>query len=44
MGYDLNELKKISADIRQDILKMVHGAKSGHPGGSLSSVEILTSL
>jgi len=44
MGYDLNELKKVSADIRQDILKMVHGAKSGHPGGSLSAVEILTSL
>jgi len=44
MGYDLHELKKISSDIRQDILKMVHDAKSGHPGGSLSSVEILTSL
>jgi len=30
--------------IRQNILKMVHNAKSGHPGGSLSSVELLKVL
>jgi transketolase len=30
--------------IRTDILEMVSEAKSGHPGGSLSAVEILVSL
>ncbi len=30
--------------IRQDILKMIHDAGSGHPGGSLSLVEILLHL
>lgn len=29
---------------RQNILKMIHSAKSGHPGGSLSCVEILSVL
>lgn len=30
--------------MRQDILEMIHAAGSGHPGGSLSCVEILTTL
>ncbi len=30
--------------VRQDILKMICAAKSGHPGGSLSCVEILSVL
>lgn len=30
--------------IRRHIITMVHKAQSGHPGGSLSAVEILTSL
>ena len=30
--------------VRQNILKMVHKAKSGHPGGSLSAVELLVVL
>jgi transketolase len=37
-------LKAISNTIRQDIIKMIHNAGSGHPGGSLSAVELLTSL
>lgn len=39
-----NELQAISKEVRKDILKMIYGAGSGHPGGSLSSVEILVSL
>jgi transketolase len=31
-------------NIRQDIIKMISIAGSGHPGGSLSAVEILTAL
>jgi transketolase len=30
--------------IRRHIIKMVHAAQSGHPGGSLSAAEILTCL
>ena len=30
--------------IRVDILKMLNGCKSGHPGGSLSCVEIILAL
>jgi len=30
--------------MRRDIVQMVHAGKSGHPGGSLSSVEILVTL
>lgn len=40
----LNRLKEICKDLRKSILKMTHAAKSGHPGGSLSAVEILTVL
>ena len=40
----LNELKEICKDLRRTILKMTHAAASGHPGGSLSAVEILTVL
>lgn len=35
---------EISKEIRRNIVKMVYTAKSGHPGGSLSAVEILVSL
>jgi transketolase len=29
---------------RQDLIKLLHGIQTGHPGGSLSSAEILTTL
>ncbi len=38
---DIQETKRISKKIRQNILMMIHKAQSGHPGGSLSCVEIL---
>ena len=41
---DTEKLFKQSQQIRRDILEMICEAKSGHPGGSLSCVEILTSL
>ena len=40
----INELESLCRTIRGDILKMLHRANSGHPGGSLSAVEILTAL
>ncbi len=38
------ELKSIASQIRRDILRMVHGAASGHPGGSLGCTEFFTGL
>jgi transketolase len=38
------ELKKIARQIRRDIINETCAAHSGHPGGSLSGVEILTLL
>ncbi len=38
------ELKKICNSVRQDIISMLFEAGSGHPGGSLSIVEILVAL
>ncbi len=41
---DVEKLSGVSKRIRQHIIKMLYKAGSGHPGGSLSSVEILVSL
>ena len=38
------ELKRIATDIRMGIVEAVHSAKSGHPGGALSSADILACL
>ncbi len=41
---DYSKLKAIAARLRRHIINMVVAANSGHPGGSLSAVEILTAL
>lgn len=41
---DIDNLKEISNEIRKNIIEEVYSAQSGHPGGALSSVEILTAL
>lgn len=38
------ELAAIASQVRRDIVRMVSAAGSGHPGGSLSSADILTAL
>ena len=38
---NIEELKKIASQVRRDIIRMVTDAQSGHPGGSLSSADIL---
>ena len=38
------ELLKISTQVRRDIIRMTHGAASGHPGGSLGCADFLTTL
>jgi len=37
-------LKDIATQIRRDIVRMVHGASSGHPGGSLGCADFVTAL
>lgn len=41
---NITELQRISTQVRRDILRMVTNAKSGHPGGSMSSADFLTAL
>lgn len=41
---DINELKRTASQVRRDIVRMVHGAKSGHPGGSLGCADFMTAL
>ncbi len=38
------ELKKIALKVRMGVIEGTHAAKAGHPGGSLSSTDILTYL
>mgnify|MGYP000060461749 FL=1 len=38
------ELERHALNIRKYILTQVHAAQSGHPGGSLSSTDIVTAL
>ncbi|WP_445954760.1 transketolase [Yeosuana sp.] len=37
-------LKKLTIQVRRDILRMVHKVNSGHPGGSLGCTEFLVAL
>jgi len=41
---DTEGLQKMATLIRQDIIRMIGEAASGHPGGSLSATDILTAL
>jgi transketolase len=38
------ELISIASQVRRDILRMVHGCQSGHPGGSLGCTDLLVGL
>lgn len=40
----IDELKKISSQVRRDIVRMVHAVNSGHPGGSLGCTDYLVAL
>jgi len=44
MKHSEEELKKLAVKTRVDILNMIHKAGSGHPAGSLSSVELFIAL
>jgi len=40
----IEELKRITSQVRRDIVRMVHAQSSGHPGGSLGCTEFMTAL
>ena len=42
--HEIEEIKKLCLENRNNILDMVYNAKSGHIGGSLSACEIMTVL
>ena len=37
-------LERLCRKFRQNLIKILHGIQTGHPGGSLSSAEIMTTL
>lgn len=41
---ELNKLKELGCENRQNVIKMVYEAQSGHIGGSLSACDIMTVL
>ena len=41
---EVKKLEDIASQVRRDIVRMVAGAKSGHPGGSLGSADYLVAL
>jgi transketolase len=41
---EIQQLKKIAIQRRIDLIRMIYDAKTGHTGGSLSSVDILVAL
>jgi transketolase len=44
MSSDIDKLEKTASQVRRDIVRMVHGCQSGHPGGSLGCADYLVAL
>ena len=44
MKSDIAQLKRLCKHVRKTIIQMLDTARSGHPGGSLSAVEIMVAL
>lgn len=41
---EIDQLKDTAAQVRRDIVRMVHAVQSGHPGGSLGCTEYMVAL
>jgi transketolase len=41
---EITELQKVTSQVRRDIVRMVHGAKGGHPGGALGCADLFVLL
>jgi transketolase len=44
MSADIQKLNQLATQVRRDIVRMVHGCQSGHPGGSLGCTDFLVAL
>lgn len=44
INMKIQELENIASQVRRDIVRMVHGCASGHPGGSLGCTDLLVGL
>ncbi|WP_345332825.1 transketolase [Mucilaginibacter defluvii] len=44
MKQNIEQLKQTASQVRRDIVRMVHGCQSGHPGGSLGCTDFLVAL
>jgi transketolase len=42
--FIMHTLPEIASQVRRDIVRMVHGVQSGHPGGSLGCTDYLVAL
>ena len=40
-GMSISEMEEMARKCRIEICKMTHRAQAGHPGGSLSEIDIL---
>jgi len=41
---EIKQLEEVASQVRRDIVRMVHGCQSGHPGGSLGCTDLLVTL
>ncbi len=41
---EIKELEKVASQVRRDIVRMVHGCASGHPGGALGCADYFVAL
>ena len=44
MTKSVADLQEMARKCRLEIVKMVHRAQAGHPGGSLSEIDLITAL
>ena len=44
MAMDISEVEEFARKCRVEIVKMVHRAQAGHPGGSLSEIDLISAL
>ncbi|KGO94418.1 transketolase [Flavobacterium subsaxonicum] len=44
MKHDIAQLERVASQVRRDVVRMVHGCQSGHPGGSLGCADFLVAL
>jgi transketolase len=40
----IHKIEALASQVRRDIIRMVHSAKSGHPGGSLGCADFFSTL